>query len=145
MHVIGRPRPSFRLILYLMIFGVSLRLSILTNLAPVPLDAVFWPGTYDAWLAIGLTSPPLALLAWWLIHRSLGIWRYRGLWFRLASDTGALTVVFSYHLATVLSNPVTEVRLFSRYMVGACLIYLIGLIVVDLAALIRTERIVRRG
>lgn len=141
---VDRPRPSFRPILFLMVFGAAIRM-MTTDIAVLPIDTVFAAGTYVVWMGIALTSPPLALLAWWLVHRRDGVWRYRGMWFRLASDVGVFTVIFAYHLTTVLTNPLTELRLMSRYVVGAALLYVIGLVVADLVALMHTERIARRG
>ena len=142
MRLVGRPRPSFRPLLYLMIFGAAVRMAC-TNFPILPIDTIFAHGTYAVWIFIALTSPPLSLVAWWLVHCKPGAWRYRGLWFRLASDVGCLTVVLAYHVTTVMVNPMTELRMMSRYIVGATMLHLLGLVVVDVVALIRTERIAR--
>ena len=141
-RLVGRPRPSFRPLLCLCVFGAAIRMAS-TDLTHLPIDDVFPAGTYTVWAVIALTSPPLALVAWWLVHCTTGRWRYRGLWFRLASDIGVFTVVLAYHVTTVLINPISELRLMSRYVVAATLLYLIGLIISDVAALVKAERIAR--
>lgn len=137
-----RPRPSFRPILYLCVFGAAVRMAA-TSFPVLPIDTIFAPGTYPVWAALALASPLLALLSWWLVHHCQGAWRYRGLWFRLAADAGVFTVVLAYHITVVTVNPPSDLRLMSRYIVAATLLYLIGLIISDVAALVKAERIAR--
>jgi hypothetical protein len=139
-HHVGRPRPSFRPVLYLMLWGAALRL-LLLRIDPLPIDtALGSESLYEVWLGLGMACPPLALLAWWLIRHRLGVWRYRGMWLRLSADIGMCTSVMAYHVTTVLSNPLTESRIYSRYIVGATILYIGALIVADVRALVSVER-----
>jgi len=137
--VIGRPRPSFRPLLFLFLFGASIRLWAL-DMTPVAVDDLFGAGTYQVWLAIGIVSPLLALLAWWLIHYRRGAQRYRGLWFRFAADSGMFTAILAYHLAVVAANPLTESRIYSRYIVGAAMVYMLNLLLSDIVSLFVVEK-----
>jgi hypothetical protein len=137
------PIIAFQPILYLFLWGAFLRLAASPKV-PASFAHVISDAYYQMWLGLGLVSPPLALLSWWLITHCRGLLRYRGMWFRLAADIGMFTSVLAYHLVVVLNNPVNESRMFSRYIVAACMVFMLTLIVRDMWALQLTEQVARR-
>lgn len=139
-----RPWPviSFSPILYLFVFGSIVRLWVTLG-EPPPFEKAIGPGSYGIWLAMGAVSPIMALIALVLVERKQGIWRYQGMWLRLGADIGMFSVLLAYHISVSLYVPLTEVRIFTRYIIGAVLVFTLGLIVRDIWTLVVTERIAR--
>ena len=61
------------------------------------------------------------------------------------ADVGLLTVVLTYHLGVVLTNPVTSNRIPARYLVGAVLLIVIALVLADFREVSRIERRARHA
>lgn len=133
----------FQPILYLFLFGASIRLWF-NDTAPPNFDDVIGHGFYGVWLGMAVTGPLLALLAWLLISKGSGRSRFIGIWTRTAADMIVLVVLLSYHVVTVTTNPANESRIFSRYMVGAATMFVIGTIIRDIWTLVITERLAGR-
>mgnify|MGYP003442067022 FL=1 len=58
------------------------------------------------------------------------------MWFRFAADIGVFVMILSYHITVVIVNPSNESRIFSRYVVAAAMVFVLGLIVRDAWALV---------
>lgn len=137
----------FQPALYLFMFGVSIRLITFPG-AQLSFANLNLPHSfYDAWLTMGLACPVMALISAFLIHAG-GRARVFGFGSRLAADIGMFTFLLSYHLAVIFTNPVTESRLVSRYVVAAAMVFMLEVILRDVWAIRinekRTARI-RRG
>lgn len=133
----------FQPILYLFILGASIRLWVNQG-EPPSFETIIARGTYGIWLFLGVTGPLVSLLSWWMIRHS-GRIRFLGFWARLSSDVMVFTAVLSYHIVTAITNrPLTESRIFARYLIGAILIFTLALIIRDLAAIVLVERVARR-
>lgn len=140
------PLVPFQPILYLFTWGAALRLWDL-QIEPPAFDEVFRPGVYSLWLAMGVIGPPLALLSWVLIQKCGGRWRYVGMWTRLSADILVGTTLLTYHIVivrNVLGQPITESCIFSRYMLGASIVFTIVLTLRDVWVIICTERLAGR-
>lgn len=137
---------AFQPILYFFLWGVSFRLWI-NQTAPPDFEKIIGLEFYGTWLTIGLCCPPLSLLAWFLTQKISGTWRLRGMWFRFAADVGIFVMILSYHIVTVMTYSPDETRLFSRYIVGGAMVFVLALIIRDVWALvinnIRARRIRR--
>lgn len=132
----------FQPVLALFMFGAALRLAVETS-APPPFEKVVGLWFYDVWLSMGLLCPPMILAAWFLIHRG-GRARVMGMGMRLAGDLGLFTMLMSYHMTVVTLIPISETRLFSRYVVAAVMVFTLELIVRDVLAMALVERTWRR-
>ena len=142
------PAVRFQPILYFFLFGAALRLWREPS-APLNFDQVITPGFYEVWLGIGVGAPILSLLAWWLIHKRSGRARYVGMWTRTSADLLVFVYLLSFHIVSALHsvNP-SESKIFTRYILGAAITFVITLIGRDVWALMITERIawrIRRG
>ena len=126
----------FQPVLYLFLWGATFRLWIEPS-TPLAFEEVLGNTSfYGIWLAIGIACPPMALLSWFLIQMVSGAWRLRGMWFRFAADIGVFVMILSYHITVVIVNPSNESRIFSRYVVAAAMVFVLGLIVRDAWALV---------
>ena len=133
---------TFGPVLALFIFGAALRLAI-SPAAPPPFEAIAGEHFYDVWLTMGLLCPVGFYASWQLINRG-GRKRVFGLGLRLASDLGMLTVLLSCQVTVTQLIPVSETRLFSRYMIAAVMVFTLELILRDVIAISVVERQFRR-
>ena len=133
---------AFQPILYLFILGAALRLWINQD-EPINFNDVVIEGFYPVWLALGIGGPVLALISWYMIQKCSGRISFIGLWLRLSADIQVFTVVLTYHIQSA-SRFATESRIFSRYIVGATLIFLVCLMIRDAWVLFITERLASR-
>ena len=132
----------FQPVLYTFLLGASLRLTI--NKTTPPNFDLIAKDFYHIWLGMGIVGPLLGLWSWfWVIKRS-GLKRFIGMWLRFASDITVLTMLLSYHVVTVHTNPITESRIFARYIVGAATMFVIILIIRDIWTLVITEKLAGR-
>lgn len=143
----GWHRVPFQPVLFLFAWGAVARVA-WTEETPINFDEVFTTYTGYAWVALGLLCPPLALFSWWLIRHCR--WRkaaLAGMWVRFAADVGQLSVLAIYHVVTALADYNRHVygedRVVGRYLVGACLLFSLLLVIRDVWALVVTERISR--
>lgn len=134
---------AFQPILYLFILGAALRLWI-NQAEPPNFDKSIVQGFYPVWLALGVTGPLLTLLSWFLIQKCRGRATFIGLWVRLSGDIQVFTVLLTYHITVVTTFQIDEARIFSRYVVGASIMFTIALIIRDLWVLFITERLAMR-
>lgn len=137
----------FQPILYFFVWGAAIRLAINDGLPP-PFDDTIARGFYEVWLTLGITGPPLTLLAWWMITKCSGRCTFLGMWLRLSSDIQVGTVLLSYHLVNVADKAAGEGKIFSRYVVGAAMLFTLCLVIRDMWVLILTEVMatrIRRG
>lgn len=121
--------------LYLFVWGATLRI-ILEDLKP-PRFINFGPLVYHMWATINLTGPPLLIIIWFLIYKG-GRRRVLGLWMRMGVDTMMFTAMATYHVADGLyarHSEITETHLFSRYLTGAVLFFILFLILRDWSAI----------
>lgn len=140
------PLVPFQPILYFFLFGVAVRLWI-NQTEPINFDSIS-PGIYGIWIGLGVVCPMLSLLSFYCIEKCSGIWRYRGMWFRLAADSGIFFYLLAFHISSVTNLKANEIRIFSRYCIGAILIFVLLLVVRDIWALReneKTARIIQRG
>ena len=133
----------FQPILYFFLWGAAVRLWA-NQSAPPNFDEVIAHGFYGVWLSMGIVGPVLALVSWYLIRKRTGRWRFLGMWARLAADITVSVVILAFHVVNVSTRSPTESRIFSRYLLGASLLFVLILIVRDLAALVLTERLAGR-
>lgn len=132
----------FQPVLAFFIFGAGLRLAISPD-PPPPFEATVGLWFYDVWLAMSMVCPLMILAAWRLLKRG-GRARVMGLGMRLAADIGIFTVLLAYHMTVVRLIPISETRLFSRYVIAAVMVFTLELIVRDLLAMAAVERVWRR-
>lgn len=140
------PLIAFQPILYFFILGACVRLAIIKD-TPPNFDKFIAHGFYTIWLTLGITSPILSLFSWFLIEKQTGKRRFLGMWFRLASDFGVFTTLLTFHATTsltTLNNYSSESKIFSRYMLGACIIFTLILIIRDIWTVILTERLAKK-
>ena len=140
-------RVPFQPILYLMLWGAVLRMVTTDTDTPIPFSALYFENVEVLWGWLGLTCPPLALLAWWLITKCR--WKkapLAGLWVRLGADVGQFIALLAYHIVVTFTGPhyATEGRVYARYVVGAALMFVALLVIRDLWAIALTERIAGR-
>lgn len=135
----------FQPLLYFFVFGASVRLAFVTTFEPIHVHAVLpnAPFGYALWLALGIVGPILALHSWLFIRHG-GRLRIMGMWLRFSADVSVFTCLLTYHLAAVLTYAPTESRIFSRYVIGAVMIFVVELIVRDVWALRLVEQRARR-
>lgn len=136
----------FQPILYLFMWGAAVRLWFDDQSEPPGFDVIA-PEFYHVWLALSVGSPLLTLLAWWMIQKCSGRVSFLGLWFRLAADIGMFTAVVTIHIALAYTQAPAiyeEGRIWSRYLSGAVIVFLIGLLIRDVWVLAITERLAWR-
>lgn len=143
----GWHRVAFQPLLFLFAWAATARI-VMTDEPPIPFRAVFHTYVGNAWIGLGLLCPPLALLSWWLIRRCRRPGAtLAGMWVRLGADVGQFTVLLIYHIVTAVldlqARAQGESRVYARYVVAACLVFSLLLIVRDVWALVVTERISR--
>jgi hypothetical protein len=133
---------AFQPILYFFLWGAAIRLWIDAD-PPPNFDDIITQGFYPVWLSLGIIGPPLALLSWFLIQKCYGKWTFIGMWVRWAADVTMFIAVLTYHLTNV-AKAATESRIYSRYIVGATLVFILCLIVRDAWVIFITERLAMR-
>ena len=133
---------AFQPLLYLFIFGASIRLA-LSDSEPPRFD-VITDGFYQIWLGLGIIGPLLATAAWFCVKHLSGIWKFRGMWFRLGADLMMFTNLFTYHIASLVLHEDNQTRIFSRYVFGASMLFVLVLIMRDVWSLVLTERLASR-
>lgn len=129
---------AYQPVLYAFIFAASVRLWL--NKTPPPKFDYISRGFYDVWLLLGICSPIVALIAWLCIEKRTGSAVFIGMWVRLAADIGMLTNLLSYHLATIRDGR-SEATIFSRYLMGAIMVFVLSLIVRDIWAIYIMEKL----
>lgn len=134
----------FQPILYLFMFGAGIRLW-RKGTEPVAFEEILRSDLYGVWLGMVIVAPLGALLSWILIEKCSGRWRFIGMWIRLTSSIGALTVLMTYHAVSAFhQRDALETQIFARYMIGAILIFSCFLLVRDIWTLVITERMAGR-
>ena len=136
------PAVRFQPMLYLFIWGATIRLAL--NKSEPPRFDVIAHDFYVVWLTLGIVGPMLELLAWWLIQKRAGRWRFMGMWLRLSADIQVATVMVSYHLVGVLDRNPSEAKIFARYMSSVAMLFVVVLVVRDIWTLVLTERMAGR-
>lgn len=134
---------AFQPILYFFVCGAAIRLWANTSDVPLNFDDVVVCGFYPVWIAMGALGPIQALLSWYLIQKCRGTATFIGMWVRLGADIQVFTVILTYHIQATMRAG-TESMIFSRYMVGACMLFVIGLVIRDIWVLVITERLAKR-
>jgi len=143
------PVIRFQPILYLMLWGATLRLAFSPALPPNFSEITTSPLFYDVWLAQGIIYPPMSMLAWFLIEKRSGITRFAGMWIRLAADLGMLSVVLSFHIADMWDRAghgdyyQGEAHIYTRYGWAAIMFFLIFIVIRDVWTIAITERLAR--
>ena len=132
----------FQPVLAFFMFGAALRL-LIEQSAPPPFEAVVGSWFYNVWLMLGMLCPPMILSAWFLIRHG-GRATVMGMGLRLAGDIGLFTMLMAYHMTVVRLIPISETRLFSRYVVAAVMVFTLELVVRDLLAMAVVERTWRK-
>lgn len=142
-------RAAFQPILYFFLWSATLRLALSSDYPPIQFDeALGGQWVAEVWLVGSLVCPPLALASWWLIAKSR--WRQAslvGLWVRLGADLGQFLALVAAHAASALTVSrlgATEGRVYSRYAVAACIVFVAAIVVRDVWALVATERLAQR-
>ena len=131
----------FQPILYFFMFGAAIRLWH-KGTEPAAFEEILQADIYSMWLFLAVASPLAALTAWWMTKKLSGRWRYIGMWLRLASTIGAVTVMMAYHAVSAFSGrDAGETQIFARYMVGSILIFLCALMIRDVWTMVITERV----
>ncbi len=97
---------------------------------------------YILWCYLGISSSVSFFCSWIMIHKGSGKWTYSGLWIMLGANVSQLLYLLSFHLTVLLDHQhvMTDERVMQRYLVGSIMIYLIILIIKDIAWLVTTER-----
>ena len=134
----------FQPILYFFMFGAGIRL-LHKGTEPHTFEEVLRSDLYGAWLGMVILAPVVALLSWVMIEKLSGRWRFIGMWLRLTSSIGSLTVLTVYHAVIAFHQGDTgETQIFSRYMIGSILIFVCSLLIRDIWTLVITERLAGR-
>ena len=143
---IWRPVVLFQPILLFFMWGATVRLAVSDSPPPrfEKVSNFIW--FYDMWLAMGIFYPMLALASWWMIEKCSGKVRFLGMWARLTSNIGLVTVMISFHLADVLRDKpdISESHIFSRYIMASALCFLCLLVVRDIWTLVLAEKLAKR-
>lgn len=137
-------RVAFAPWLYAFIWGATLRIGVTDRYPPIPFIA--GPLVERVWTILALVCPLLALAAWWLIdHSKWSRATLAGIWVRLTADIGLAAVLVTYHVSVVLNprSPPSEARIFSRYLLGAIVMFSIMLVARDIWVIRRTEKVAR--
>lgn len=136
------PLIAFQPILYFFVFGATLRLAYLQS-PPPAFDVIIYDNFYIVWLSLGILSPVLSFISWFLIEKRTGRKRFMGMWLRLAADIGVFTTLITYHVTTAFTRgaPISEAKIFSRYLLGACILFTFILIIRDMWTVYLTERL----
>lgn len=129
---------AFQPVLYLFVFGASVRLWT-NNSEPPAFKEAIADHFYGIWLFLGISSPILALISWIFIQKLRRRWSFVGMWTRLASDINIFTNLLTYHLVTLDGR--TEVMIFNRYVLASTFLFVLSLIVRDIWAIIVMERL----
>jgi hypothetical protein len=144
------PAIRFQPILYLILWGASIRLAVTPALPPNFSEISTSRMFYDVWLTQGIVYPPMALLAWFLIEKRSGLTRFAGMWMRLAADLGMLSVVLSFHIADMWDRAGHgdyyrgEAHIYTRYGWAAIMVFLAALVIRDVWTIAITETVARR-
>ena len=94
-----------------------------------------------AWSLLSLICPPLALIASRIIGSAGAAWAYRGMWLRLAADSGQAGGLAAY---TLLRLEVGDFHVLPVATMLACLLFVVHLVFRDVGALINVERVTRQ-
>lgn len=138
-------RVAFAPWLYAFIGGAALRLWISDQYPPIPFIGA--PHVTILWTVLAVICPGMALAAWWLIDHSRWVKAtLAGIWLRLAADIGLFCVLLTYHISVVtnIHSPPTESRIFSRYIIGACVMFTLMLVARDVWVIRRTESVAKK-
>jgi hypothetical protein len=124
-------------------WGATLRLMLSNQFPPIKFEAIAsWVDVL--WALIGVIAPPLVLFSWWIIKKGTGKIRYLAFWFRFGGDVAMFSYVLAYHLAENYIPTLDEGDIFGRYLVAACLIFLLFLVFRDLLSILMIERTVSK-
>jgi hypothetical protein len=129
---------AYQPVLYFFVFSASIRLWH-DDSEPPNFKEIILSNFYGIWLFLGVASPLLLLLSWFFIKKLSGTWSFIGMWVRLAADIGMFTNILAYHIVTADSR--TEAMIFSRYVMGATLVFVLMMIVRDIWTIVVTEKI----
>lgn len=129
---------AYQPVLYLFIFGASIRLWHNETEPPNFKEAIA-DHSYGLWLVLGVFGPIISLISWFMIKIPSGRSTFVGMWVRLAADIGVFTNILSYHLVTLDGK--TEEMIFSRYILGSTLLFVFLLIVRDLWTIYVMEKL----
>lgn len=109
----------------------------------------FGDAAWTGWVILGLLCPPLLFLSWWLIERTTGTWRYRGMYVRVAADAGQSLALMAYLYVRVISHDLnTDVRVYAWTVMLGCTLFILQCLGMDVSLIVKTERIAaqeRRG
>lgn len=140
-------RAVFQPILYFFLWGATVRMLVSDEHPPIRFD-ILAPWAATLWFVTSLTCPLLALLSWWLIaHCRLKRAALVALWIRFGADVGQLLALVTAHAATALTASdvgASEGRVYSRYVLGASIVFVMLIVVRDVWALAATERLAWR-
>jgi len=136
----------FQPILYTFLWAGLIRIAFGDAQAPIPFEVIS-PWLYSAWIVVGGISAPLGLLSWYLIVKSKRQYSsLLGVYFRLGADMGMFLFLLSFHLARIKCNLCGELEttVFSRYLTGAVLTYIVILLVRDVWAIVSVDVLARK-
>ncbi len=133
-------------ILYAFTLSATIRI-IFFQYEDIPFETLGSPRyVYILWCYLGISSSVSFFCSWIMIHKGSGKWTYSGLWIMLGANVSQLLYLLSFHLTILMFRPaahqhvMTDERVMQRYLVGSIMIYLIILIIKDIAWLVTTER-----
>lgn len=129
-------------ILYAMTFIATIHI-IFTDYQPIPFESIGSPEyVYRLWCYLGIGSPLLFFVSWIMIRLKCRRTTYPGLWLMLGANVSQLFYLLSFHLAISLEkyHPMSDARIMQQYLMTSVLLYLLALIVKDIAWLVTTER-----
>lgn len=143
--------PRWRLVPFQPILSVFAFLGtlhvIFTDNAPIDnMDHVIGWGGYSAWLILALSSPPLLVVAWWLVLRSHGHARYLGLWIRLSADIAQGSALLAFLMSMVKAGRATgnDWRVFSFFILCCVTVFCAALVVRDVWTIMLTQQVAAR-
>lgn len=142
----GWPLVVYHPILLAFLWGAAIRTFSISG--DLPIENVFGThAAYHLWLGLGLVGPLFVAPAWLFIYRLKGRYRVFGFGLRLSGDLAVFFFVLAYHITTVLTNPINESRVVSRYIVAGALVFLLEVLVRDGWAIRlnekRTKKVIR--
>ena len=138
-------RVPFQPILYFFLWAATIRIVVVDDVIPIPFKEELGESAETTWNILSLICPPLSLLSFWLMFRSLlPRAALAGLWVRLAADVGQFVSLLTFHIANALATGWgDESAIYSRYINGAVLAFVLLLVVRDVWALLITDRLAR--
>lgn len=138
------PTVRFQPVLFLFSFISTLHV-ILTDNIPIGFDDALGGLSFTAWAVLGVTSPPLLLVAWLCIRFGTRYTRLLGFWARLVADAGMTTTIVTFLITFVTQRGLdNDYRLYGLFLFAAVTVFMVMMIGRDIWHLILINKVANR-